>query len=129
MGDRYEIGKFSVIEMMFIHFLIYLFLFRNAITEKYKSIKAIEDDLYQKVIEAKCSGNFKLKAGYTAEEKRVWRFCVNKNYCIKDVINKINGEKEKRIVCTKYFFLMFLKHAQRITEVAERSAKAFIKSF
>ena len=96
--------------MMFIHFLTYLFLFRVAITEKYKSIKAIEDDLYQKVTEAKCSGNFKLKAGYTAEEERVWCFCVNKNYCVKDVVNKINGEKEKRIVCTIYFFLMFLKH-------------------
>ena len=96
--------------MMFIHFLTYLFLFRVAITEKYKSIKAIEDDLYQKVIEAKCSGNFKLKAGYTAEEKRVWRFFVNKNYCVKDVIIKINGEKEKRIACTNYFFLLFLKH-------------------
>ena len=107
--------------MMFIHFLTYLFLFRVAITEKYKSIKAIEDDLYQKVIEAKCSGNFKLKAGYTAEEKRVWRFCVNKNYCFKDVINKINGEKEKRILCTNYFFLMFLKHVTRC-------AKAVIKS-
>ena len=95
MGDRYEIDKFSVIEMMFIY---------NAITEKYKSIKAIEDDLYQKVIEAKCSGNFKLKAGYTAEEKRVCHFCVNKNYCIKDVINKINGEKEKRIVCARFSF-------------------------
>ena len=114
--------------MMFIHFLTYLFLFRNAITEKYKSIQAIEDDLYQKVIKAKCSGNFKSKAGYTAEEKRVWRFCVNKNYCIKDVINKINGEKGKRIVCIKYFFLMFLKHAQRITDVAIRCAKAVIKS-
>ena len=96
--------------MMFIHFLTYLLLFGITITEKYKSIKALEDDLYQKVIEAKCSGNFKSKAGYTAEEKRVWRFCVNKNYCVKDVINKINGEKKKRIVCTKYFFLMFLKH-------------------
>ena len=63
---------------MFIHFLTYLFLFRNAITEKYKSIKAIEDDLSQKVIEAKYSGNIKLKAGYTAEDKSVWRFCVNK---------------------------------------------------
>ena len=63
--------------MMFIHLLTYLFLFRNAITEKYKNTKATEDDLYQKVIEAKCSGNIKLKAGYTAEEERVWRFCVN----------------------------------------------------
>ena len=80
--------------MMFFHFLTYLFLFPNAITAKYKSIKALEDYLYEKVTEAKCSGNFKLKAWYTAEEKRVCRFCENKNYCIKDVINKINGEKE-----------------------------------
>ena len=65
---------------MFIHYLKYLFLFRIFFTEKCKSIKAIEDDFYHKVIEAKCGGNFKLKAGYTAEEKRVWRFCVNKNY-------------------------------------------------
>ena len=56
---------------MFIHYLTYLFLFRIALTEKYKSVKAIEDDFYDKVIEAKFSGNFKLKAGYTAEEKRV----------------------------------------------------------
>ena len=56
---------------MFIHYLTYLFLFRIALTEKYKSVKAIEDDFYDKAIEAKCSGNFKLKAGYTAEEKRV----------------------------------------------------------
>ena len=108
--------------------MTYLFLFRNAITEKYKSIKAIEDDLYQKVIESKSSGNFKLKAGYTAERKRVCRFCVNKNDCLKDVINKINSEKNKRIVYTKYLFLMFLKRAQRITEVAARCARAVIKS-
>ena len=48
--------------MMFFHFLTYLFLFPNAITAKYKSIKAVENDLYQKVTKAKCSGNFKLKA-------------------------------------------------------------------
>ena len=110
---------------MFIHYLTYLFLFRIVLTEKYESIKAIEDDFYHKVIAAKCSGNFKSKAGYTAEEKRVWRFFVNKNYCIKDIINKTNGEKEKRIACTKYFFFMFLKHAQCITKVATR--KCFVR--
>ena len=114
---------------MFIHFLTYLFLFRNAITEKYKSMEAIEYDLYQKAIEAKCSGNFKLKAAYTAEEKRVWRFCVNKKYCIKDVINKINGANKKRIVCTKHLFLMYsTMHAKHITEVAARWLKTVIKS-
>ena len=40
---------------MFIHYLTYLFIFRIALTEKYKSIKAIEDDFYHKVIEAKCT--------------------------------------------------------------------------
>ena len=109
-----------MIEIMFIHFLTCSFLFRIVFTEKCKTINAIEDDFYHQVIESKCSGNFKLKAGHTAEEKRIWRFYVNKNYCLKEIINKINSEKEKRIVCTKYFFLMFLKHAQCITEVAAR---------
>ena len=54
---------------MFIHYLTYLFLFRIVVlTEKYKSVKTIRNGFYHKVIEAKCSGNFKLKAGYTAEE-------------------------------------------------------------
>ena len=60
---------------MFPHYLTYLFLFRIVIlTEKFKSEKAIDDDFYRKVIEAKCGGNFKLKAGYPAEDQRVWRF-------------------------------------------------------
>ena len=54
---------------MFIHYLTYLFLFRIVVlTQKYKSVKTIRNGFYHKVIEAKCSGNFKLKAGYTAEE-------------------------------------------------------------
>ena len=104
----------------YVYLLFDIFLFRIVLTEKCKCIKAIEDDFYHKLIEVKCSGSFKLKAGHTAKENRVWCFCVNKIYCIKDIISKINGEKEKRIVCTKYFFFMFLKHAQRITEVAAR---------
>ena len=52
---------------------------------------------------------------------------MNKNYCIKDVIDKINGEKEKRIVCTTYFFLMLLKHVTT-AEVDARCVKAVIKS-
>ena len=91
---------------MFVYYLKYLFLFRFVLTEKYKSIKAIEDDFYQKIMEGNFSGNFNLKAGYTADEKRVWLFSVNKNHCIKDIINKINDEKEKRIACRKYFHLI-----------------------
>ena len=88
---------------MFVSYLTYFFLFRFVLTEKHKSIKTIEDYFYQKIIEA-CSGSFNLKAGYTAEEKRAWRFSVNKNYRIKDIINKINGEKEKKITCTNISF-------------------------
>ena len=92
---------------MFIHYLIYLFLFSIVLSEKYKSIKAKEDDFYHKVIETKCSGNFKLKAGYTTEEKKVWHFCVNKNYCIKYIINKINGEKRQELYVQGISFLWF----------------------
>ena len=41
------------------------------------------------------------------------------------LINKINGEKEKRIACTKYLFFLFLKRAQCITEVA--AGKCFVQ--
>ena len=41
--------------MFIIHYLTYLFLFRIVLTEKYKSVKAIEDVFYNKVIEAKCT--------------------------------------------------------------------------
>ena len=59
---------------MFVYYLTYLFLFRFFLTETFKTIKAIEDDFYHKVIQAKCTRNLILKAGYTAEEKRVWNF-------------------------------------------------------
>ena len=44
-----------MIEIMFIiHYLVHLFLFLIVLTEKDKSISAIDDDFYHKVIEAKC---------------------------------------------------------------------------
>ena len=39
--------------MFIIHYLMYLYIFRIVLTEKHKSIKAIEDDFYHKVFEAK----------------------------------------------------------------------------
>ena len=69
--ERREIKRFSVILFcLFIFWHIYFFsiLFlvklQNFFTTK----------------QLKPNGNFKLKAGYTTEEKTVWRFCVNKNY-------------------------------------------------
>ena len=59
-------------------------------------------------------------------------FFLNKSYCIRHIVNKINDEKEKRITCTKCFFFMLLKHAQCITEVASRSCfvqKLLLKHF
>ena len=45
-----------MIEVMFIiHYLTYFFLFLIVLIEKDKSISAIEDDFYLKVIEAKCT--------------------------------------------------------------------------
>ena len=45
-----------MIEIMFIiHYLAYLFLFLIVLTEKDKSVSAIEDDFYDNVIEAKCT--------------------------------------------------------------------------
>ena len=45
-----------MIEIMFtINYLTYLFLFFIGLTEKDKSISAIEDDFYHKVIETKCT--------------------------------------------------------------------------
>ena len=41
--------------MFFIHYLTYLFLFLIVVTEKGKSISAIEDGFYHKVIEEKCA--------------------------------------------------------------------------
>ena len=41
-------------------------------------------------------------------------------------MNKINGGKEKIIVCTKYFFFKFLKHPQRIAEVAAGNVFDFV---
>ena len=41
--------------MFVIHYLTYLCLFPIVLTEKYKSMKAVENDFYHKVIEAKCT--------------------------------------------------------------------------
>ena len=82
------------------------------------------------VIEAKCSENFKLKAGYTAEEQRVRRFSVNKNYCIKDIINKINEKKENNCMYKVFLFHVFktctMHYRSGHTEVS--STKAVIKT-
>ena len=74
----------------------------------------------------KCSGNFKLKARCIAKKKRVCHFCLNKNYCISYIINKINGEKVKKIVYTKCFLFTLLTHAQCITEVTAR--RCFVRN-
>ena len=50
----------------------------------YKRIKSIDHNLYKKIIDAKSKQNCKLSTRYTATDKRVWRFCNNSYYRIKD---------------------------------------------
>ena len=57
--------------VLFVHYLTYLFFSRIVLTEKHRIIKTLEHDFYLKVIEGKCSGNVRLKTGYTFVEKRV----------------------------------------------------------
>ena len=46
-----------------------------------------------------------IKVGYTAKEKRVWRFSVDKNYCIKYIINKVNGQKKRKELHVQSIYL------------------------
>ena len=52
-----------------------------------------------------------IKAGYSTEEKRVWRFCVIKNCYTKYNINKINAEKEKNCIYKVFLFYVFRRCA------------------
>ena len=49
----FDVSTSCVVQLidMFVYYLTHLFLFRFFVTEKYKSIKAMEDDFYQKIIE------------------------------------------------------------------------------
>ena len=49
----FDVSTSCVVQLidMFVYYLTHLFLFRFFVTEKYKSIKAMEDDFYQKITE------------------------------------------------------------------------------
>ena len=64
---------------------------------------------------------------------RVWRFCVKKNYYIKDIISKINVEKEEIIISIVQsisfdVFKTYTTHS-RSSRTEVFCAKAVIKTF
>ena len=64
----------------------------------YKSIKSIDDNLYKKMIDAKFKQNCKFSTRYTALDKRVWRYCNNSYYRIKDEFKIVTSQTERRFV-------------------------------
>ena len=94
---------------MFTHYLTCLFLFRTVVlTEKYKSVKAVEDDFYQEVIEAKCSGNFKLKAGYILLKSRQYgAFLRTRIIALKILSTKSTVKKRKKSHVQSIFLSCF----------------------
>ena len=78
--------RFTVIQIVFIiYYLTYLFIFSIVLTEKYKSIKAIEDDFYHKVIEAKCI------EAVTRRCSRIFAKFTGKHLCQGLFSNKVAG--------------------------------------
>ena len=83
---------------MFTPYLTYLFLFRIVVLiEKYNSVNAVEDDFYQEVIETKCSGNFKIKAGYILLKSREYgAFLWTRIIALKILSTKSTVKKRKK---------------------------------
>ena len=80
--------------------IIFTTTFHIVCISNYKSLKSIDDHLYKKIIDAKSKQDCKLSTRYTAEDKRVWRYC-NNNYCrIKDGFNIVTSQTERKIVST-----------------------------
>ena len=63
-------------------------------------IESIDVNLYEKIIDAQSKRNCKLSTRYIAEDKRVWCYCSNNYYRIKDGYNIATSQTERRIVST-----------------------------
>ena len=51
--------------------IIFTFIFHIAAINHYKSIKSIDNNLSEKIMDAKSKQNFKLSTSYASEHKRV----------------------------------------------------------
>ena len=80
--------------------IIFTVTFHIVCISHYESIKSIDDNLYQKIIDAKSKQNCKLSTRYTAEDKRVWCYCNDNYYRIKDGFNIVISQAEREIVST-----------------------------
>ena len=80
--------------------IIFTVIFYIVCISHYKSTKSVDDNLYQKIIDAKSKQNCKLSTRYTAEDKRVWRYYNDNYYRIKDGFNIVTSQTERRIAST-----------------------------
>ena len=80
--------------------IIFTVIFHIVCISHYKSTKSVDDNLYQKIIDAKSKQNCKLSTRYTAEDKRVWRYYNDNYYRIKDGFNIVTSQTERRIAST-----------------------------
>ena len=80
--------------------IIFTVIFHIVCISHYKSIKSIDDHLYKKIIDAKSKQKCKLSTRYTAEDKRVWRYCNNNDYRIKGGFDIVTSQTGRRIVRT-----------------------------
>ena len=77
--------------------IIFTVIFHIICTGRYKSIKSIDDNLYKKIIDAKSEQSCKFSTRYTAADKRVWRYCNNSYYTIKDRFEIVTSQTERRV--------------------------------
>ena len=92
--------------------VIFTLVFHIVAINHYKSIKSIDNNRCKKIIDVKSKKNYKLPYCYISEDKRVCRYCDYNDYKVKDKLNLVTSQAEKRFVNTAV--------AQIITVFAEK---------
>ena len=77
---------------------IFTVIFHFVCISQCKSIKSIDNNLYKKIIDAKSQQSPKLSIRYNAADKRVWRYCNNSFYRIKDGFKIVTSQTKRRVV-------------------------------
>ena len=79
--------------------IIFTLIFQIVAVNHCKSIKSIE-------LQVKINKSYKLVTRCTSEDKRVWRYCNNNDYKIKDRWNIIPSQTKRRIVSTEVVLVL-----------------------
>ena len=80
--------------------IIFTLIFLTVASNHYKSIKSIDNNLYNKSFDPIPKQKQKLSAHYTSKDKRLWRCYNKKSLEIKDRLNFVTFQTERRIVST-----------------------------